>query len=726
MDQTNAEKELGVPSPKSGMEWELSSEERDKAKIVCEFTMDLTKAILRSGYYDPDHPSSKTAKLGLYDAFINSLGDAKEIMLSYKESGENTDILIMGIIDEPINVRRILGTRIAELFVPKLKEYFQRKGLESFAVKKQITPSHFETFVDIMSDPGVDIVKDAKIGEFLTNALIQHGIAEVSTVFMDDAIALERNLPWRVAITIRRLAKDLKVLPMLRNITEEEMKSLKVNIIRDIIRPLRHPTFLKDLAVNCSVIARHVANVETEETEQAIINAFPAELLLPTSQLIFKEFKKVKDNLSVDSENESAARYCIEMKRILAIVAHRIVLEKVPEAGDLLETLYCNDIISFENLPEEIQYRVTTKQMAEDVRTNIEKYVNDAVSATSADDAAHHVKFFKRIIPELVKHEDWPILLEITKAVETTSTKSASFSSDPDLPSNPVDFIFIDSKKDLISAYKKPGAAQRQYIDEIVRRLDHLCIDILNKVLLECEIAGVRKAAVESLSQKGDMAKKWALTILNDSNQSWHIQGNALLVLGHAGNEKDVNIVKEFLKNPHPGLRIEALNALIKLQAKDAEVSILDALDGKDEEVRKNAVKALQLVSPLSRESITRLLEMIKAGWPKEKNRVPDHARYVARLIEILVTMKSPDDKEFIEDAILEVANKMLKEGKSIFKFLKSATDNDRSEIINSAMESLENIGGPKSVAFLKMVVKNKSKFSEIAQKVLSAIENSH
>ena len=152
----------------------------------------------------------------------------------------------------------------------------------------------------------------------------------------------------------------------------------------------------------------------------------------------------------------------------------------------------------------------------------------------------------------------------------------------------------------------------------------------------------------------------------------------------------------------------------------------LNALYDTDEKVRKNAVTALSLVSPLSEESIKRLLEMTKADWPKDKNEVSDHARHLALVIEVLGTIKRPDDNEYIEDAILEVGNKMFKEDKSILKYFKGATVSDRSEIMTSAIESLENIGGPKSVAFLNMIIKNKSNFSVIAQKVLSTIENSH
>ena len=46
---------------------DLTLEERKKVKPSGEFLMDLTKAMLRSGYYSADHPGSEGAKQGLYE-----------------------------------------------------------------------------------------------------------------------------------------------------------------------------------------------------------------------------------------------------------------------------------------------------------------------------------------------------------------------------------------------------------------------------------------------------------------------------------------------------------------------------------------------------------------------------------------------------------------------------------------------------------------------------------
>jgi hypothetical protein len=187
---------------------DLTLEERKKVKPSGEFLMDLTKAMLRSGYYSADHPGSEGAKQGLYEKFQNCLDESRQVEITKQETREKVDILITGILEEPVNVRTLVGMGMAELFLPKLTEYFKRKALVSFAIKNDITLEHFERFVDIMSDPKADSGQGTKVGEVLSTALAEHGITEISTVFMDDLIMLELNLPWRVEMAIQRLAKD--------------------------------------------------------------------------------------------------------------------------------------------------------------------------------------------------------------------------------------------------------------------------------------------------------------------------------------------------------------------------------------------------------------------------------------------------------------------------------------------------------------------------------------
>jgi hypothetical protein len=701
----------------------LSAKEREKVKPAGDFLMDLTKAMLRSGYYASDHPGSKNAKRGLYEALQNSLVDSEEIMIALQEAGGKTDILITGILEEPVNVRILVGAGMSELFVPKLREYFKRKGLISFAIKKNMPLENFEKFVDIMGDPKSDQGENVKVGELLSNTLAEHGITEISTVFMDDVIAIEQNIPWRVEMAIQRLAKDLKVLPIFKGKSDEAIADLKLQIIQDIIRPLRHPEFLKDLVINCYIIATHVENMQTQEIEQAIIDALPEQAILPTSKSILKELDQLKEAWKVHPFNEVLKRRITNVKRILKWVARRLVLTDAPGARSLFEQLYHNEILAFEELPPDVQYVINTMKMADDVRAHVKHHAHRILKAESVDDAVVILKFFKRAAPLLIENQDWSVLLAITKAVDKAARGAKLISEATGLPSDPLDFIFMDLKDELVSAYLNTEESQRRTIDEITERSGSLGVEILSKVLSESDDRGVHKAATDALIKKGDLARHWVLQVLDDTDQVWHLQRNALRVLSYVGHgDDDIDGARKLLSHSHPRVRDEALNTAISLKAGDAEQLIIAALSDEDDKVRWRATTSLSDLTSLSEASLLKLLDMIKAEPPEEKEAATKHAHKVGQLIRAIGARTDLPHLDQVEVTILEIARRIAKQEKGLLKRLKKSADSEQAGILVAAISALGNIGGSKSEAFLLELVDRKSPQTETAQEAIDSI----
>ena len=513
---------------------ELSPEERELIKPVGEFIMDLAKAMLRSGYYSADHPGAQQAKSGLYDSLLRSIGAKQEIMLINQETREKTDILISGILDEPVSVRTVVGQGMAELFVPRLRDFFNRKSLVSFALKREITPAHFETFVDIMSDPKVDTGTGTKAGDLLTESLVAAGITEISTVFVDDMLMLEENLPWRVEMAIHRLAKDLKVLPMFKNKTEEEIRALKLSIVEDIIRPMQHPDMLKDIVLNCHVIARHVKAVDSEELERTIISAFPLRMVLPTSRFIFDEMDRIRSRLEKEPDLEVLLRRLTDVKRILKHIAGRMVAEDVGGAEKFLEQLFFNEILAFEELPVEVQYRVNTIRLARDLKEHLPEYEHALAGAADPDEAMLVLRSFKRVLPGLLADANWDTTLEMVNLLERASAVSPAFRTGQ-LPEDPLRFIAEEHQAALASAFLSVKKEDQAAASELLVRLGALGLEVFITALVESKDRGVRKLAVESLVKQGERALPRVRELLDDGARVWFLHRNALLILGQIG-----------------------------------------------------------------------------------------------------------------------------------------------------------------------------------------------
>ncbi len=702
---------------------DLTLEERKKIKPSGDFLMDLTKAMLRSGYYSTDHPGSEGAKQGLYEKFQNCLGESREIMITKQESREKVDIMITGILEEPVNVRTLVGMGMAELFVPKLTEYFKRKGLVSFAVKNEISLEHFESFVDIMSDPKADTGQGSKIGRVLSAALAEHGITEISTVFMDDLIMLELNLPWRVEMAIQRLAKDLTVMPMFQSDADEKIRTLKLQIIQDIIRPLRHPEFLKDLIINAYIIAKHVKSIETEDIEQVIIEAFPLNALLPTSHFIFEELKRLREKHAENLDNPALVRRVDGVKRILKWVVRRLVLEDVRGAQNFLEELYLNKVLAFEELPPDVQYLVNTIKMARDVQAHLPAYVHRMLHTETAGDAVVLVKFCRRVMPSLFEDNDWKIALLLTRAADRAGKENDAFSKERSLAPSPQRFIYKNLTKNLVAAYEKAEEPDRKIIDEIAGLLGPQGIEILSKVLTDCEDRHARKAATDALIKQGEMARLWVLKALDKPNQPWYLLRNALMILRFVGKgQQGIERSRNFVSHAHPRVRDEALHALLTLKAPDAEQIVIDTLNDPDDKVLWRATTALGELAPLSPASIAKLIEMIREEIPEEKQAAAKHALKVSNIIRAMGTMANIKNIQVIEDAILDSAQLVSDQKKGIFQRIKKSSPPLSKSILSATIATLGKIGTVKSEAFLAKLAETKTSQAEAARAAAESI----
>ncbi len=714
-----------IEAPPTQDKKNLTAAERDRVKPAAEFIMDLTKAMLRSGYYSPEHPGTQEAKKGLYANFLKCLDDSPEIMITNVETPKKKDILITGILDEPVSVRTLVGTGMAELFVPKLTEVFNRKGLLSFAIKKQITPSHFECYIDIMSDPRADRGNNNKMGELLTKALARNGIKEISTVFLDDIIVLEKNLPWRVEMAIQRLTKDLKVMPMFKSKSDEDILKLKVKIIHDIIRPLKYGEYLKELLVNCYIIAKYVDNIEAEDIEEIVMAGIPPHLLLATAVHVFEELKGLTELKAKEPASGPLQRRHAGVKRIIKSLSRRMIHLKIKGVQRFLEELHHTNVLTFAELPPDVQYLVNTMKMVRDMQSRTSVYIGWVFKRLNPEDAIVMLKCFRRVITIIVEDMDWDICFKITLAVNKVKKETDLYSPKNNLPSNPFYFVFKDASDMLCSAYLTEPTASRLKIDQIVRRLGAKGIDILNLTLTKSENSDVRTDAMETIVSMGEVARRWSLKVLKDKDPDTAALKNALAILREVGKaKKDTDIVKKFIGHASTRVREELLHTLISFDAPDLEPFIIQALTDSDDKLRWRAALALGNLRQISKGSIDDILQTITADPPDDEKRIPAHIRKTAQLIQTLGSVNNFPALDQLEEAILNAAQKSSDSGKKLMARLKlNSPENDQTPILIAAFAALGKIGSAKSSEFIANFTKGKSPVAAEAQKALKFIE---
>jgi len=78
----------------------------------------------------------------------------------------------------------------------------------------------------------------------------------------------------------------------------------------------------------------------------------------------FEVYKDIKDELGPDQDDSTDQQRCKYLGAMLDMAARRIVSEQLPDAADLFKQLYEHEIISFDMLPEKIQFNIKTKELA--------------------------------------------------------------------------------------------------------------------------------------------------------------------------------------------------------------------------------------------------------------------------------------------------------------------------------------------------------------------------
>jgi len=697
----------------------FSPAEFTKAKTVCEFVIDLTKAISRSGYYDANHPVSAEVKKGLYGAFKNALGNSAEIMLRCHEYEDQVDIHISGILDEPFNIRKLTHANTSDLFVPKLKDYFERKSLNSFVIKKYITPEHFESFIDVMSEPIAESADAAKLGEYLTKSLADLDITEVSTVFKTDVVLLRGKLPWRVSIILRRLAKDLKVVPMFRSASADKMKIIKQQIVEDIIRPLNNNELLRDLIINCDVIVSFTTDMmEADELEILIVRSLPLNALVPVFRSVFEVYKaNQKEKPGADSTFQQKEKLDF-LKKVLNIGVRRIISEELPDISSFFEQLYGHKVIGIDLLPREVRFNIQSKKLADDVVSQIDTYIGKALETSSDTEMESLIATFKRVIPELIRLGEWSVIGRIMEAVSGFSARQGLSHEAVDLFSKLPDLIFEGSDELFASEYIAAQPDLRNQINDILMQMKSMCIKIAGVIFEKGKDPVVLKNVINLMSKKGELGRQWAIKVLEDPQQPIAMLNIALILIVNVGISDDASLIKRHVRNSNPSIRVKALGAVAKLNKKEAESLITDALTDEDEKVRSAAVYLIESENSLSEESINKLLMAVKERLNKKEIKL-NEAALITGVLKAIGKSKVIVNKESLENEIINIASELRKEKSVLLKFMKTEPSREHMEILCSCATLLGKVGGTKAGAYLKNLSRGDSALSKAAHEAL-------
>jgi hypothetical protein len=250
-----------------------------------------------------------------------------------------------------------------------------------------------------------------------------------------------------------------------------------------------------------------------------------------------------------------------------------------------------------------------------------------------------------------------------------------------------------------------------------------MCIKVFNAVFAKGKDPNVLKRAIDLVSKKGDLARQWSIKILDSRDQPLPMLNIALLVIINVGHSNDISVVKKFTKHSNPSIRTKALDVMIKLNKKDAEILIIGALNDEDQKVCDRAATLIERESSLSEESVNSLCLFIKTKLLQKKDITIHEAKRLAGLLRAMGKLTDFIHKEPLEDEILGIVSDLLKGRIGLLKFIKADLNEEQLEIIYACLSTLGKIGASKSRTFLNTISRGNTMLSKVAHEAIEELE---
>jgi len=686
----------------------LTTEEIAQRERLVAFLQAFVKAMLQTGYYSQDHPQAKKAKEGLYDTFRALLGTGPEVnFLARFEKGVGKDVYIDGVTTETTSLNAVMTSSQSDIFLPKFADYFYRRGLLSFSMKREVSEEEFNLFVDIMSESRRSQFEDAlQRGKELTRELVDNQIVHVSTVFDDDVVKIGRGVPWRVEMALLRLRKDLSVIPMFRHIAQDKMTEVKRKVIEDVIRPIARPAYFVDLLLNASYVLGDVEGLRDIDVETEVINCVRPDLLSEVCETFADKLP------SAGTQNAESGDAINTVKRLTRKLGVHMIETKNTEAINTLYRLYTIGILDAKELPDALRTRIRVERLTDEFLQFPERYMGALRGKTSAGTYKSAVGTIERIFPELIRRG------EIEKAAElillVASHKVEEGASLPEIPAlargaleqvaSPVNLNLL--KNALNSSHQQ----QRKHILDIFGAIGTQAVPALLDALAVCEDASIRKSICQHISAEGKPAAPYLLEALHKTSQQWYLSRNILGILGEIGSSEAQEDVSHFVGHPHARVREEALATLGKLMREGAEPALARALNDQEPRVVARATALLGAM----RSRHPKALEFFQRTLKPESEAPEIIKSQVCKALGSLGDVKFPDGA-----TSAEILEKILLTGKSgKFFGLVKGPEAFPSYLRIEAAAALGRISTPGAKAALKDCQKDKD------AKVREAVEN--
>ncbi len=579
------------------------ADEEQKLRVhLAQFVLDLIKALLKTGYYDPSHPEARQARAGLHAQFRTLMKDRFELGFVRTASAENPEIIVEGVLTEPLSLAALLGKGVGALFVPKLYEYFERHALQSFAINAGITEEEFDGLIDLITrEPGVGRgAGKANLGELLIDRQIFH----VSLLFSEDLVGRERRMNWRVRLALSRLKKDLRIVPLYRHAGAEALQRAKHQIVEDVVRPVRRPDLLCTLLVNCDLVALDQTLIGEVPLERQVIQTLPPLLIAPSLAATTKEVSAMAQGAGGMDNVSGAPR----LRHLLVDLADRAHGSGGDASYDALAGLFQAKLLGAVDLSPSLKEFLQVQRFAQGLVTDPAAgltQLRDVLARGGGPAAA----LAGPLVADLLRRGHFGVACDVLRVAHETP-KVAALAGQTlgrEAVIRPLLQKFVTGTKEV-----------REQVTEVFVLIGPPAVGPLIELFAQSGDRGVRRAACAAVARFGAAAVGPLLERLERPTLPWYVIRNVLMVLGEIGREVPLDF-RRYIRHEHQRVREEAVAALGRLPIPEAESLLLNALRDPHPAVQARAVAGLAHLRTKNIGALHFMAEAIRRKTSREK-----------------------------------------------------------------------------------------------------------
>lgn len=661
-------------------------EEIQLRSLAVQFVASVVKALQESSQYAPDHPEVKRYVASLYQQFQTLIRDRTEVTFLAKIGGDSKDVVLDGIFAEAVNLGILMPQAMGDLFLPKLREYFDRRRLLSWSIKADIPPGEFEGFLRILSafvGPAGD--RDANVPAETAKALAAQGITHASLVFMEELVGRDRQLPWRVELALTRLRKDLRGIPFYRKSDATEIKRAKAQVISDTIRPLRRPDLLKEILLNCDLIAKDLGAAGEEAVELEIINCLPLGLIGPTALELAKAVEEIGPAGKAPQRERA--------RGLLRALVARLHDEPSPDGDRFLTHIFERKLVRLADLPPRLQEAIAARQFTDAFLAHEPQHL-ERLRGCGNDPAA--VAPYARIVPELLRREKYSPALTILRTLESGCTRGS--------PSGTGFAVLMDNIRaavtggdllqTLVEHFRGGCGGVREKVVEVLAALGQPGVLPLVEALVRSEDADLRRHLVAALGQIGMLALgAIRVAFERPADIPPRTARDLLTALAQIGSPDAADTVHLALTHPDASVREDAVAVLTRIFGHEAEAKLLTALKDQAEAVRRRALLCLGTIGSSNPQVIDFLCEVVRKRR-KDEAEEDDHLQVHACQALAEVGRAGPSVLSRIESVLIQALD--LDGGKGLLGRWRGTAG--KSDPVRGAICTvLGQIGGPEA-----------------------------